>query len=668
MKDDSKQKKEKLENIKDELSKKVEAIMGPPPDAEVNAPTEKKTKKKDKDEAEKPKTEPEKPAVIPSAPLVAGETFEPKEPVLPVDIEKTEPAEEKPEPEAPEAEEKPEEDIDAAVDDIAAKESDELLEKEDEEIKKAFEPENTKKRNIFSRWWHNKTARWATIILLLLAVAGVATVPTTRYYLLNFAGVRSSASLRVLDESTQQPLKNVEVTLAGASGTTNDEGVVTLSQLELGDTQLIVKRRAFADTTKNVTIGWGSNPLGDVNISPTGLQYSFVVTDFLSGKPIEKAEAYSGEASAFSDKDGKVLLTIDKTGDEAVEIKIRADSYREETVVDKGTEATQESVKMVPAQKQVFVSKRSGKYDVYKIDADGKNEKLVFSGTGFERNDMVLASHPTDNVTALVSTRDNSRSADGFLLSTLRIINVDDSNVTSVDTAERIQVVGWIGDDLIYVQASSSDATPDSAETQKLMSYDYVSQEKIEIAVSDYFNDVVVAGDKVFYAPSAIEEKDKPNAKLYVTNSDGSGRQTLLDKETWRIFRNGYDTLVLSVEDEWYDYKLGAQSPTKLNGAPASQQGRIYINGTDSSKSLWVDDRDGKGVLLSYDVSSAKDTALVSKSGLTYPVRWLNATTAVFRIHTDQETADYVVSTRGGEPKKITDVTNTTGIDNWYYY
>ncbi len=113
---------------------------------------------------------------------------------------------------------------------------------------------------------------------------------------------------------------------------------------------------------------------------------------------------------------------------------------------------------------------------------------------------------------------------------------------------------------------------------------------------------------------------------------------------------------------------MGSPQPGRINGAPADQKTRVYTNNAANTQSLWIDQRDGKGVLLSYDLATKQDKVLTGQSGLVYPVRWLNDTTAVYRINNDSETADYVVSLDGGEPKKIVDVTNTAGIDKWYYY
>jgi Tol biopolymer transport system component len=198
------------------------------------------------------------------------------------------------------------------------------------------------------------------------------------------------------------------------------------------------------------------------------------------------------------------------------------------------------------------------------------------------------------------------------------------------------------------------------------MSYDYVVKDNRQLAAGNYFNDVITAGSRVYYAPSSSLQ---PNgASLFRMKPDGGSKQTLLPQETWNIFRTAYDKLVLSVPGTWYEYTLDAATPVKLEGQPASLVSRVYVDSPDGKNSLWVDTRDGKGVLLMYDVNAKSDKILRTQSGLKNPVRWLNDRTVVYRINTDQETADYAMSLDGGDPVKIRDVTNTGGIDKWYYY
>jgi hypothetical protein len=563
-------------------------------------------------------------------------------------------------------------DADAAVDDIIKHESDELIKAEDDKLEAAFRPQpkrglGRRIGHFFASWWRNPKARWATIMIVLLAVAAVAVVPDSRYYALNSAGVRGSMSVQVQDESTFQPLRGVTISAGGVSAQTDAQGFARLEKVRLGPTELKIEKRAFARVTKNVVIGWGSNPLGDMSLKPVGTQYLFSVADYLSGKGIEKVEATSNDASAFSDTEGKIKLTLDEPPDQ-IEVVLQREGYRAEKQTINADDASEHAVQIVPARKHVFVSKRAGKYDVYKVDLDGKNEELVLAGSGSEREDMVLVPHPNKDVIALVSTRDNKHNGDGYLLSTLTVINLAEKNAKAVVSSERVQLVDWAGDRLIYVQVAEGESAV-SPKRHRLMSYDIRNSDDRELAASNYFNDVMVAGGKLYYAPSSTYQPAGVGTNVYRSDADGSGKQIVLAKEAWNFFRTAYDHIILSVPGEWYDYQLGgAGTLTKLDGEPANLASRVYIDSPDGKKSLWVDTRDGKGVLLAYEPSSQKEDILRTQSGLKNPISWLGTQAIIYRSKTDQETADYAISPTGGEPKKIRDVTNVGGLDQWYYY
>jgi len=555
------------------------------------------------------------------------------------------------------------------VDDIVSKETDEVLEAEDEARAAAEQTKQPKKRGKFIDWvaglWANPASRAGIIVGAGLLLLLVSILPATRYAILNTFGVRASSSVKVIDKNTRQPLKNVTVSLRDKTVLTDQDGVARFSALKLGKTEQTVTKRGFAELKRTQTLGWGSNPLGETELTATGSQFVFKLTDFLSAKPIAKAEATSGEFSAFSDDKGEINLVVD-SDDESVEVVITAVGYRSETVTFSANDQAEKALSLVPDLPQVFVSRRSGKYDVYKIDADGKNETKLLAATGKERDDMVLAAHPTQNYAALVSTRDNKRNKDSFLLSGLFVINVADGSNKKVTESERVQLVDWLGDYLIYVQVTegTSAANP---KRSRLMSYNAHTDTARELAAANYFNDVYAAGGIVYYAPSSYAVTAS-SAKLYKVNADGTSSQKIFDQEVWSILRADYDTLQLSVGQDWYELKLGATSTTKGTPPANPYDDQSFEDDAKRTRSLWVDERDGKGVLLVRSSSDGKDTTLQTLGGLVEPLRWLNNQTVVYRIVTNSETADYVISTEGGEAKKVTNVTNTGSAESFYYY
>lgn len=558
--------------------------------------------------------------------------------------------------------------LDEAVKDIVAKESDDLIAAEDAQ-KDSIIPKE-KKPSILSRFWHNKRLKFITFALVAAVLLGLSFYPSTRYAGLNAVGVRAGMSLKVIDSKYGLPIKNVEVVVGGQKGITDDTGSVSLTGVRLGKTQLVLMKRSFSPVSQTVIVGWGSNPYSDpVQMTPTGTAYSFTITDKLSGKPIEKIEVSDGESTAVSDAKGVAVLTVEPT-DADIKVTIKGQNYRTEQLSISSKDKTNTNVKLIAGKPEVFVSKRSGKFDVYKRDVDGKNETIILPGTGSEQEPVGLLVSPDGTTAALVSTRDGKRDSNGYLLSNLYMIDVQAKTVTKVVGTEsaQIQLIDWVGDKLVFVKVAAGPSAATSGR-QRIAVYDNKQDKQTEISNANYYNDVEVYNGQIYYAPSSTGSVIGDAAQLYRVNTDNSSKTVLLNKEAWVTYRVGYDKLQVSAADnKWYEQTIGGQKLVQLPGAPASPTQRIYVNNPSNSNSLWIDTRDGKGVLIVRSQKDGAEKALLTKSGLSYPVRWLSDTHILFRITNSIETADYIISTDGGDAVKVGDVSNTASTNRWYYY
>lgn len=554
---------------------------------------------------------------------------------------------------------------DAAVDDILAKESDAVLAAEDA-ARAVDEP--VKKHHgfwgsighFFAAWARSPKARWATMLVILAAVGAVAAIPEARYYALNSAGVRSSVNVKVVDDTTQLPLKNVKVTVGGHAAMTDVKGVAKVSGLRLGPQQLSIERLAFAPVTRSITVGWGSNPLGKVTLRATGFQYVIQVNDYLSGKPLEGAQAESGDLNAVSDKQGKITLTVSDT--KGLPVTVSASGYRTESLTLATTNLLTNSVVLVPSGKAVFISKQSGKFDLVAMDIDGRDRKLILAGTGSENYNLSLAVNPAGTLAALVSTRDNLRSKDGYLLSAITLVDIKEGTKLTIEHAEQVKLIDWVGDRIIYQVTTAGPSGPVGTRS-RLVSYSYSTSSRIQLAAEDQFNMVASVGGSIYYAPSGTD----PNAKsgLFRIKPDGGSKTSIFDKEVWTGLRSTYDQFSLQTPDGWYTYEFDNQTPQKsLDPPPAA--GRLYVESRQGGKSLWVDNRDGKGMLFVRSGANGTDKVIATGEGLTYPVRWLNDNVVIYRQSNNTNIADYAVSLLGGAPKKISDVTNTYGLSQGY--
>lgn len=546
---------------------------------------------------------------------------------------------------------------DTLVDDIVAKEGDEILAHMDNASDTNTPLHGKPKRH----FWRRKGV-WYTVIFLLLVGSGVAAgIPKSRYFILNTASVRASTSVTVTDDLTHQPLKNVAVELAGVSGHTDAHGKVMLEFLKLGPAELKISRPGFTTYERSVTVGWGSNPLGTIGLKAVGLQYTFVVKDMLTGKGIAGAEVTANDSSALSDPNGKAVLTLPSTTPEDLIAQVGANGYRSENVVVKGTTENDIPVQLITSRKTVYVSKQNGKYDVYSSDVDGQNKEVILPGSGLENANISVAVSPDGSRAAVVSTRDNERDADGYLLNTLSIVTIANGDTVIVAHAAQIRLIDWQGSRLVFEQVSTGANTPLNAR-YSLISYDFAANTRIQLAAASKFSMVLAAQGKLYYAVSPAEGDTSSKAGLYRINADGNGKQTILEKDVWTVYRTDYNTLAVQLSDSWMAVNIGADGTSPI-GAPGAYVSRVYVDSPDATgKSLWIDVRNGQAVLLRYDKQTTKDTPLLSQNGTAYPVRWLTADTAIFRVVTGTETADYAVSTLGGgTAHKIADVVNTYG-------
>ena len=576
-----------------------------------------------------------------------------------------------PQPRAKKTADNPEDDptLGAMVDDIVATESDELLQRRDAEASQAVvapKPGAQERiKNFFKAWWGNKLARYGTFLLILVALGIVGGVPATRYYVLNGIGVRSGASLTIVDDVTLLPLKNVMVEIGGQKSRTNADGVVRLSGLELGPQSLSVSQVGFASLNETVVLGLGSNPLGDYKLMAVGIQFRVTAVDYLTDKPLKGATLESEQSNAKADEKGQITLTIDAGETEIRDATLSADGYRSEKLILEPGERQNRTLKLVQNHTYVYVSKQSGTYDVYRSDIDGKNRKLLLAGSGNEDDNITVVQSPGTDLAAIVSRRTTLHNQDGYPLQTLTMIDVDKGTTLALEQSESLRIVDWRDGRIVYLKtrAGASAGAPDR---QQLISYNYETHARQQLASANDFRAVLPVKGMLYYATSNNYQGGV--SQFARIRSDNTGKQIIVDKtDFWGTVRTDYDTLRLITPQNTQVYKFGDTSVKQAAGGGQSQAGRYYFDSDDQKHAAWIDNRDGKGTLLVTDLTTGKDVVVTAQAGLSLPLTWLDDSTLVYRIYKTDETADYAVSLKGGAPKKMSDVTNSVGLAPFTY-
>ncbi|HSX29812.1 MAG TPA: hypothetical protein VLE73_04620 [Candidatus Saccharimonadales bacterium] len=550
------------------------------------------------------------------------------------------------------------------IDEIVAKEGDTVLAAEDEKSAHSAPVAGQRAKGGRLRVLLHSKAFWWSLVLLLFAGAGVAAaLPVGRYWILNMAGVQSGASVITTDDVTGLPVKGVTFTIGGKSAETDESGNASVAGLRLGKTRMSIEQPGYATITQEVTVGWGSNPLGSYKLKAAGVSYTIQVKDYISEKPLQGVQAASGDSNAVSDKNGKITLNLPGVASPTDTVQLSKDGYRSDEITLQPDPKQPTQALLVLNKKVVYASKQNGTYDIYKSDLDGKNAQVLLKGTGSETSNISLATSPDGTKAAVVAARDNKRDSEGALLNTLVVVAVDSGDVTVVTRAAQIQLVDWIGSRLIFEQVSSDPATP-PANRYTVVGYNTGDNTRVQLAAATRLNAVFSAQGAVYYAAAANPSDAAHPPAFYKINPDGTGRQTLIEAEVWSGQRVAYDTLNLQTADgNWLDFTISSDKTTNAAG-PSSFVNRLYVDNIEGSKSLWVDTQDGQGKLQARIVQSGKEKTIVAQGGLTYPVYWLTDTLVVYRVVLGTGVADYAVSLDGGSPHKITDVVNTYGFSS----
>jgi hypothetical protein len=549
---------------------------------------------------------------------------------------------------------------DKAVDDIVHSDADAVLPESKAEAEDAIVMKSSLRdrlKNGWNKWWDNPWKRYGTITAAALIIGLVAFVAPIRAMVLNTVGVRSSIQLTVFDGATNLPLQNAVVQVDNKSVKTDANGAAKVTGIHLGKRDVQVSKVAFATHRAQLNLGIRIIDLGDVTLKPVGTQLTYIFTDYLSGKPIADVSLQGGEATAKSDKNGKAVITIQPS--DAVDIKITAEKegYRTDSLTAPADVKSSTGHKLVPATHVVFVSKESGKYDVYKMYLDGTDRSVLLAGTGLETQAIATLPNASGENVAIASSRDDRRNSDGYLLTALNIVNVATGDRTNIEYAEQINLIGWRGGTLVYQQtvAGASAANPNR---QKIIAYDISANKRYQLAAANYFTGIQLVGGTVYYTVSATDPSSQP---IFARVSlDGSGKKTLLTGSIWSLLRTGYDTMKLQTSDAWYQYTLGAAQPV-VSTPVSDYTSRYYVDSPDGKTSAWVDTRDINGVLIARNLATAKEAELTTQKYLQAPLYWLSDSIVVYRVSGSNEVADYAVSIAGGQPKKLADV-SLTGI------
>ena len=515
----------------------------------------------------------------------------------------------------------------------------------------------------------------AVVVLLLIWFA----IPFTRYTVLGLF-IKENFTVTVQDSASQKPISGADVAMNGTSAKSDNQGHATL-HVSVGSGTVTVTKKYFETKSQSVMVTLsGSKNNTTVALVATGRQVPIVVTNKITGKPVENVTIKAADTTATTDAEGKVVLVL-PTGKDTQEATVSAEGYNEHAITVKVTEQADKANEftVTPAGKIYFVSKATGKLDVVKTDLDGTNRKTVLAGTGKEddSNTNLIASRDWKYL-ALYAKRDSD-------LPKLYLISTSDDKLTTMDEGNAaFTLYGWANDTFVYT-VDRNTISEGVAKKYALKSYDATHQKLTTLDESaaevvngnttyySVYDSVYLFGDQVLYntrinningyhtAPSSLQmavttvKSDGTNKKLVkglpgTTSTGGSIYLTTYLTKPQVIYyeTNSYEG---GTQEAYYIWDHGTFKDAKEDSEAYAKGNTIYYESPDGKKTFWYEARDGKNTFLVGDADGGNGKSIGSISELVTH-GWY---TDDYVLLAKNDSELYISSVSGGTPFKISD-------------
>ncbi|HEX3082575.1 MAG TPA: hypothetical protein VHQ86_04955 [Candidatus Saccharimonadia bacterium] len=530
-----------------------------------------------------------------------------------------------------------------------------------EKNERVEEPAEPKGGNVFVRTW-----RWihATRKRTILTVAGIVVVLAAavigltdlRYAVLG-AVLKSSVTLRVVDQTSSLPVPHASVALAGQTQFSDKTGAATFTHVKPGKTTVVVSRAGYATLSQKQTIGFGDVSLGTVKLKATGVQVVTQVSNVLAGGSVEGVEVKAGDVQAITDKTGKATLAFPPSAvGTTVSLEYSRDGFntlKKSVQVTAG--AAPIAAAMVAEGKVFYLSNRSGKLDLYESNLDGSGAEVALAGTGNETPETgILPNSENSSYIALVSARDGKRDSYGNIISALYIFNTLNHQATKIESDYSFGYYrAWVGNTLVYEKPGVT--CPD------IKGYDAVAQ-KSTVLVPSAGNGcpkILAPYDDGFFYSISNTNSDKDGVYY---GQIGKASKHVASTPAQNIVRKTKDALLTEYfvytpqyTTEWQNIDLEALTATKVAQGPADTSSRTYNDSPNDKKSSFIEERDGKTELYLTDSDGSNEKKLTSVGNVNQYVSWMGDDYIVFSVSKSDENALYVVAVSTGKVSKVTD-------------
>lgn len=488
------------------------------------------------------------------------------------------------------------------------------------------------------------------VVLLVILLA----VPFTRWPILNVIGFRGTAELTVNDPSNKAvPGATIKLD-TGYTTATDAFGRATFTGVPLGKRTALIQKNGYGDKTIGFTSSLKKNKLTE-SLKIIGIKIDLDIKDWLSEQLIEGATVTYEKSTATTDSTGRASLVVPPTDKKSIHVTVTAPGYLAKTV-EAETSVVSKEVALVSSQKNYFLSKRDGKFDIFSSNLDGSDQRKIIEATGKEDDSILQFSINKNNKQAvLVATRDG-KIQNGKIVAGIYSVDLERASLRKIDEGSDVQLYEWSDTTLSYSK-SAPELTYDDPSLSRVMTFNSATNKLSQIAAANYFTAVVVANTKLFYGPADAYRAIENGVLTSLDLSSGAQKRYLQDRQITYASRASYQTLELQdTAGNSFELQILTGAIKPIDRRPSANL-QVAMS-PNAQVAAWTDRRDGQGALVVRSLKDNGERVVVKIPGLTTPVRFVSDTMVIARVATSEETADYVISITTGKFKKVVDVSN----------
>lgn len=488
----------------------------------------------------------------------------------------------------------------------------------------------------------------------MLVVVALLLIPFTRWPILNAVGFRGSIELVVLDPS-QRAVSGAAIKLdTGSVASTDIFGRTTFTGVSLGKRSALIQKNGYGDKTITFTSSVKKSKRTE-SLKIIGIKIDLDIKDWLSDQLIEGSTVTHEKSTATTDSTGRASLVIPPTDKKSVEVIVAAPGYLTKTV-EVQTSIVSKEVALVSAQKNYFISKRDGKFDIFSSNLDGSDQRKIIEATGKEDESILQFSiHKNNKQAVLVATRDGSIQ-NGKIIAGIYSVDLEKSSLRKIDEGSDVQLYDWVDTTLPYSK-SVAELKYDDPNLSRVMTFNTATNKLSQLAAANYFAATTVAASKIFYVPADAYRAIENGVLTSLDISSGAQKRYLQDRQINYLSRVSYQQLELQDgAGNSFELQVSSGVVKPIDRRPATPlQITTSPNGQTAA---WTDRRDGQGALIVRSLKADTESIVTKVSGLSAPIRFVTDSLVVARVATSEETADYVINIGTGKFKKIVDVSN----------